>query len=70
MALSGFSKKMALMISSELKESKKIRKTMRKMQPMMMKKQRMKKKMRKTLMEWKKSLHLSAMKKFNEEMNT
>ena len=44
---------------------------MRKMLPMMMKKQRMKKKkMRKTPMEWKKSLHLSAMKKFNEEMNT
>ena len=71
MALSGFSKKMALMISSALKVSRKIRKTMRKMQPMMMKKQRMKKKkMRKTPMEWKKSLHLSAMKKFNEEMNT
>ena len=70
MALSGFSKKTALMISSALKESEKIRKTMRKMQQMMIKKQRMKKKkMRKILMEWKKK-YLSAMKRFNEVMNT
>jgi len=35
MALSGFSKKTALMINSVLKKARKIRKTMRKMQPMM-----------------------------------
>ena len=43
---------------------------MRKMQPMMMKKQRMKKKkMRKTILKSTK-IYLSAMKKFNEVMNT
>jgi hypothetical protein len=61
MALSGFSKKTALMISSALKESRKIRKIMRKMQSIMMKKQRMKKKMIQTILKSTKK-YLSAMK--------